>query len=126
MGAYYWWGDFLYLELTATQAVEFGSVKGSVLLNEFFVSQFPPMPPIRYRTARYVDEPHWQYVGFRLEGINNGTQLGLPHWFLVVVSATTAAIPWIHWSNRFSLRTLLIATTLLAVVLGLAMYAASK
>jgi hypothetical protein len=33
------------------------------------------------------------------------------------------ATVWIPWSNRFSLRTLLIATTLVAVLLGLICYA---
>jgi hypothetical protein len=51
-----------------------------------------------------------------------GTQFQLPHWFFVGLCAGLAAIPWLRW--RFSLRTLLIATTLLAVVLGLAVWAA--
>jgi hypothetical protein len=53
----------------------------------------------------------------------------LPGWFhLVAVKFLTLLIiplvialstcPWIHWSRRFSLRTLLIATTLVAVLLG--------
>ncbi len=33
--------------------------------------------------------------------------------------AAIAVAPWIHWTKRFSLRTLLIATTLVAVGLGL-------
>jgi hypothetical protein len=45
----------------------------------------------------------------------------LPHWHLVVISAALAVLPWMRW--RFSLRTLLIATTLVAVVLGLIAYA---
>jgi hypothetical protein len=45
-----------------------------------------------------------------------------PHWFLFAIAAVFAALPWIN--NRFSLRTLLIATTLVAVVLGLALYSA--
>jgi hypothetical protein len=39
-----------------------------------------------------------------------------PYWFLLLLSATFAAVPWLRW--RFTLRTLLIATTLVAVVLG--------
>jgi hypothetical protein len=43
----------------------------------------------------------------------------IPDWFLVLVLGTGAAAPWIPWLRwRFSLRTLLIATTLVAVVLG--------
>jgi hypothetical protein len=48
----------------------------------------------------------------------------IPYWFLVLVSATLTAISWLPWwSKRFSLRTLLIATTLVAVVLGAIVYA---
>src|SRR4051812_22856785 len=42
-----------------------------------------------------------------------------PDWCLALLLGASVAGPWIHWSNRFTLRTLLIATTLLAVVLGL-------
>ncbi len=45
----------------------------------------------------------------------------VPCWFAVLMSATLTAVPWIRW--RFSLRTLLVATTLVAVVLGLAVWA---
>ena len=48
-------------------------------------------------------------------------QVSLPHWLLALLCATSAAFPWIRW--RFSLRTLLIAMTLVAVGLGLAVYA---
>ena len=41
-----------------------------------------------------------------------------PLWFIAATSAAFATVPWLP--RRFSLRTLLIATTLLAVVLGLA------
>jgi hypothetical protein len=43
----------------------------------------------------------------------------LPHWLSVLLAAGLAAAPWIHRSRRFSLRTLLLATTLAAVVLRL-------
>ena len=46
-----------------------------------------------------------------------------PHWFLVMDAALLALLPWVrHLRWRFSLRTLLIATTLVAVVLGLIVY----
>jgi hypothetical protein len=48
----------------------------------------------------------------------------MPYWFLVITPALFAALPWarqLRW--RFSLRTLLIATTLVAVVLGLIVWA---
>ena len=45
-------------------------------------------------------------------------QLGFPYWLPVILSATVATLPWIRPTKRFSLRTLLIAITLIAVVLG--------
>jgi hypothetical protein len=46
----------------------------------------------------------------------------IPYWFLLVIGGTCTAVPWIRWSSRFSLRTLLIATTLVAVLLGMFVY----
>ena len=43
--------------------------------------------------------------------------LDVPYWAAFFVAAFFIAIPWMR--TRFSLRTLLIATTLIAVVLGL-------
>jgi hypothetical protein len=49
----------------------------------------------------------------------NGSAVMVPYWFLILIGGTLTVSPWIHWSKRFSLRTLLIATTLVAVGLGL-------
>jgi hypothetical protein len=40
--------------------------------------------------------------------------VSLPYWLLVFSAASVSAVPWIRW--RFSVRTLLIATTLVAAV----------
>jgi hypothetical protein len=48
--------------------------------------------------------------------------LALPYWFVVATPAVVAIAPWIRCSKQFSLRTLLIATTLVAVVLGLVVW----
>ena len=55
--------------------------------------------------------------GFGLSHSPDVQFVSFPHWFLVLLSAAFATAPWLHW--RYSLRTLLIATTLVAVVLGL-------
>jgi hypothetical protein len=48
-----------------------------------------------------------------------------PIWLLVAALVVVAALPWLPWwSRRFSLRTLLIATTLIAVGLGTVIYLA--
>jgi hypothetical protein len=42
----------------------------------------------------------------------------VPDWFLIVVTISGSTLPWLPFSKRFTLRTLLIATTLIALVLG--------
>jgi hypothetical protein len=51
-----------------------------------------------------------------------GSVLMVPTWFAVLFGFSAGAAPWMR--SRFSLRTLLIASTLIAVVLGLIIYAA--
>ncbi len=44
----------------------------------------------------------------------------IPHWFLVLLSATLAIVPWLPWwSIRFSIRTMLIVTAVVAMGLGI-------
>jgi hypothetical protein len=50
---------------------------------------------------------------------DNGWHLILPHWLATPILASMATLPWLRRARRFSLRTLLIATTLVAVVLGI-------
>jgi hypothetical protein len=47
----------------------------------------------------------------------------IPFWFLVLVTGAASRAPWFRWPTHFSLRTLLIATTLVAVALGLIVWA---
>jgi hypothetical protein len=50
----------------------------------------------------------------------------LPDWLLVLVFGCAGMLPWIHQLKlSFSLRTLLVATTLVAVLLGLIVWASS-
>jgi len=67
-----------------------------------------------------VDGQEWMPMPELLFDRNWGAQVGIPDWLLLLGIAASATLPWLHWC--FSLRTLLIATTLLAVVLGLAVY----
>jgi hypothetical protein len=53
----------------------------------------------------------------------NGDGLIVPYWFASFFALAMSTIPWIRFSNRFSLRTLLIATTLIAFMLGLIVWA---
>ncbi len=79
-------------------------------------------------------EPVWQYESRAPDPLRHTWYWNLDRasrfgWWLditfplcvpVLLTAALPAALWIRWSRRFSLRTLLIATTLVAVVLGLA------
>jgi hypothetical protein len=49
----------------------------------------------------------------------SGPRILMPYRFLVAIAAALAAIPWIRWSKQFTLRTMLITTTLVAFLLWL-------
>jgi hypothetical protein len=94
----------------------------------------PKSTDARWHFESHPPSKHFDCYLFGFKCIFNSTPqvphfdfgLTAPFWFLVLASAGAMATPWIRWSNRFSLRTLLIATTLVAVVLGFAVYAARK
>jgi hypothetical protein len=56
----------------------------------------------------------------------NNWRIVAPSWFVSSLCIALATVPWLRWSNRFGLRTLLIATTLVAVALGLIVYATQQ
>jgi hypothetical protein len=67
----------------------------------------------------------WQDTGLTARSVGVHSTGGMvPHWFCVAFIAALIAAPWLRF--RFSLRTLLIATTLVTVGLGLAVYVAKK
>jgi hypothetical protein len=49
------------------------------------------------------------------------TFVSVPHWFTVSILGVFAAAPWLRW--RFSLRMLLIGMTVIAILMGLVLWA---
>jgi hypothetical protein len=68
-------------------------------------------------SAKGIEAAPFTGWGFGFYKRPNYLIIHLPYWFLITVAGTFSTTPWLHW--RFSLRALLIATTLVAVVLGL-------
>jgi hypothetical protein len=92
-----------------------------------WVSRTTPLPNEAWRKVYRENEPTKAPNRFLL-GIYFSppyATLCVPYWLLVLLSTLLAAAPWLRWSNRFSLRTLLIAMTLVAVVLGIGVWLAS-
>jgi hypothetical protein len=92
---------------------QINSTEGQIQL---VVYQYPTTPGL---SEWPTDSASVKKPAFRAHWLANppGISAYAPHWFPVLLFATFAAAPWLRW--RFSLRTLLIATTLVAVVLGL-------
>ena len=71
--------------------------------------------------SRTSIEPQKGFLGFLSDWHSDLWYVQTPYWFLVALGVILAAAPWLP--RRFTLRTLLIATTLVAVLLGLIVYA---
>ena len=64
-----------------------------------------------FEVTRWVSPSKWT--------MTPSTIIKIPYLVLTLITAAAAIAPGVRWSKRFSLRTLLITTTLVAVALGL-------
>jgi hypothetical protein len=72
-----------------------------------------------YTSSAPKERKHsWDFNIQRPPGLGWWLDMTIPHWFAAVVCASAATAPWIKWSKRFRVRTLLIAMTLVALLLG--------
>ena len=115
----YWWTDRLILRYALS--IDLQSRAGQQLINVYIYHL--PQPDHRriwhWRlTSRPAQKRDFPATYFRWYGGKSGLEVDVPHWCLVLVSGALAAAPWVK-RRRFSLRTLLIAVTLVAVGLGI-------
>jgi hypothetical protein len=91
-------------------------------------SVWPSLPPPyteyhpwRINSFRIGDESwfsgdsliRWRY--YEASAAVNDSVVLVPHWFVASLTAALAGAPWVRFSKRFSLHTLLIATTLVGL-----------
>ena len=123
----YWWTDFLYGPVSEVRFFESNSYCGRLALS---------------LTSDPVHLQHWKVYSHQsgpLDGMfapwkwelgkskfSDSWVAAFPHWFSVALFGVLSAAPWLRLTRRLSLRTLLIATTPVAVMLGLAAYATRK
>jgi hypothetical protein len=124
----YWHVD-VFQKPSTSRLVIISSSKGRVAYFENRASPQSPMPP--EDIAQIIDDMILKLakpiLGFgRIQGLRLPPILFAPYWFPVLISGVLAAVPWMRWTTRFSLRTLLIATTLVALVLGLIVWASHR
>ena len=110
-------GDQLYGPLGSSEGI-FLTSQGGVL---YCMRDLKLIPP----SWQVAHEHSFNWFGTAMVrgqswGFNSSPQtdyLAIPYWFPVLLSTALGALSWLRF--RFTLRTLLIATTLVAVVLGL-------
>jgi hypothetical protein len=68
-----------------------------------------------------VDNASWGMNYWQFDWARNTDLIlvRIPIWVSAAALAVLGYIPWIRWSNRFSIRTMLIATTLIATALAI-------
>jgi hypothetical protein len=73
--------------------------------------------PIK-KSVQPAPKSSWSFGKRSFPGLTS-YYVAVPYWFPVVFLGTMAAAPWIRWSHRFRMRTLLIITAIIAVMLAL-------
>jgi hypothetical protein len=102
----------------------FGSVRLRPSNPEVYVrAPVEPNTVLVLENAAYDIKLFRNVFGFSAYRTARTTFYKCPVWFAILTIATLAITAWIPLSRRFSLRTLLIAMTLVAVVLGLIVWA---
>lgn len=76
------------------------------------------------RSVQCIFEPHNRTRS--LDGSVDGRIIVIPPWLLCILPCIAATIPWLPWSTRFSLRTLLFIITAAAVGLWLFLWIARR
>jgi hypothetical protein len=117
----YWWVDLAFFKVGNDVLVLAGSMPGAIDINIVPEESIPlgmyHQPSDEWMRA----QGRRKRPGFLIDS----HAILAPYWFWLLMPAIVAAIPWLPWwSSRFSLRTLLIAMTLVAVGLGLIVWLA--
>ena len=105
-----------YQRVTVDQ-INVSSLHGQIHAHEV-TTGWPQFRIISFRVSEYPSAPSW-IIKFE-QGCWN---VRCPHWVLIGVVSGFAYLPWLRWSKSFSLRTLLILTTVCAVALGMILWA---
>src|SRR5687767_4412844 len=105
----YWYYEAVWFTSTGNIVTGAAHEFGVVVFERLQLS--PGVSPAGWHYTNYgspsIPQPSW----FKWESTAEYWLWCVPIWFLSVLSIAFGAIPWLRW--RFSLRTLLIATTLL-------------
>ena len=126
----YWWADAFWYRPAKSIAIRAMSDEGGITfltVNSIRLGTMgePPPPGFSHRDNWYdgysTSTAGASTVTKVFRGFHDRSRATwqIPHWLLVALAASTGALPWTARRGwRFSLRTLLIATTVVAAALG--------
>ncbi len=115
-----WVRSYLRLDMFSYQDQRLSSHRGYIVINgvfdfdnpvDYFKSQSLKLFGGKISLQSFTGEIAWDH-----------SAVAIPDWDVVAPVILLSVMSWIRWSKRFSLRTLLIATTLVALVLGAIMW----
>ena len=109
----YWWGEQVHYSTLLKTYYGIRSDCGYLIGLQGDFRPWRSTPGWLY--TRAVPTRDWHSFTFKWN--SKRRIFALPQWLVAILFATAAGCPWFRY--RFSLRSLLIATTLVAVVLGL-------
>ena len=115
----YWWADGVGRTAQTsrnTTVVSVGSNYGRVVLGRHVDPEWVVPPEMINRWGYLSDKARPVQRRFDWKASSREIRIEFPTWLAALLAASLAVAPWIRW--RFGLRTLLIATTLVAVGLG--------
>jgi hypothetical protein len=132
--SYSYW-DELYNPISDKHLITFESASGRASLD---LTQSSSGSPWIWHMSLPLEGHYWEgpmdfweeanrdngIAGFAVYANPWHTNYRAPLWFFPLLFAAIGATPWLPWSKRFSLRTLLILMTILAALLGLVVYTA--
>jgi hypothetical protein len=114
----YWRVDAVVYKNLANFVTGVASIRGCVWLQHLQLAPGQQFASGQEPPAGWLFVSRHSGPSIRWSWSQSNTSIGVPIFLLVAVSAALVSAPWLPF-KRFSLRTLLIATTLVAVVLGL-------
>ena len=114
----YWWFDNA--NFSATGTVVLNSLEGAVGLVYSDTASNKGLTSITVEDVKPLINPKGEKARKWLFDVHpTGTWVSCPYWFAALLLGLLAVGPWIRSFRQFSLRTLLIAMTLIAIVMGL-------
>jgi len=134
----YWYRDVVFAQHPAWGDTSVASLQGKVSWLVTIYRQRPPRRKARYELrsqpiAEAIEEMKGivltlpegnSAASFTIVKSRDALGLVLPYWSLAFGALLLVVAAWFRWSNRFSLRTLLIGMTVAAIGLGWVLYAA--